>query len=282
MDHTVRPSCPLHSSVLWDLQAQWHAQQSEKYWTESSVPIFVTSNAYVASSYARLILSFLHDFYSSKASDESSEPVTILELGAGHGRLSFLVLRELWSLEDQWPEVPRTQQFKCVGAKGRRVPFQFVMTDVIEPCLDFWARHESLAPFVEAGVLEFGVLNAESRDGWKTELRPTGRKLSPGSLGAPVVVIANYLFNTLRQDLLRVTDGALQRADITLMSSHPQDFARNNGTEAPLDHNFLSRMRVEWSYNSFRCVTLAAFSSSPLGLTKIVYNSPIPHAVHLI
>ena len=250
------------------------------------MPIFVTSNAYIASSYARLILAYLHDWFSSSSSNTSSSsssrssPVTVLELGAGHGRLSFLVLRELWAMEEQWPEVPATPQFTCaLGRGGRRVPFRFVMTDIMPSCLDFWGGHESLVPFVAAGVLEFGVVDAECAGGWgATTLRPSGRVLSPGSLSSPVVILANYLFDTLRQDLFRVVEGGtLQQALVTLLSPNAEDAqggedvksagdgsgggssssssssssnssSSSSSNSKPLDPTLLSRMRLEWTY----------------------------------
>jgi hypothetical protein len=75
--------------------------------------------------YARVLLGFLRDWYASAAAD-AREPVHVLELGAGHGRLSFLVLRELWERRAEWPALP-----------GGAAPFTFVVTDVVPALLPF-------------------------------------------------------------------------------------------------------------------------------------------------
>jgi hypothetical protein len=239
-------------------------------WTETTTPIFATSNAFIASAYARIILGLLRDWFSVPR----DEPVRVLEVGAGHGRLSFLVLRELWSQEEHWPEVTvaggGSGKFGgVVGPGGRLVPFRILISDVVPTFAEFWGAHECLRPFREAGVLECGEFNVLG-DGWgigEHQPCPRGGWLSPGSFSAPLVVLANYLFNTLVHDLVRVEEGALKQARVAIFSPKATDA---NAEEEP-NPALISHMRLVWSYEALaRCAaveacarTLFSFPASP-------------------
>jgi hypothetical protein len=264
--HQVQGPTPLHASYLWALQQAWHerhAATAPRVWTESTTPIFATSNAFVASAYARVILGVLRDWFApvqpaaeggsrsgagASAPAPRDEPVRILEAGAGHGRLSFLVLRELWSLEEHWPAVPAGGKFgSVVGAGGRPVPFRFIVSDAMGGCVDFWRGHESLQPFFAAGVLDVGVLDAT---GGTCVLQPSGLHLAPGALRAPLVVLASYLFNTLRQDYVTLENGAVLQAKAAILSPQASDAdaASAAPSAAAPDPSLISRMRIVWSH----------------------------------
>ena len=49
-----------------------------------------------------MILKFLSDWYRNPASDKS-EPVYILEIGAGQGRLAYLILKKLIKMKRFFP-----------------------------------------------------------------------------------------------------------------------------------------------------------------------------------
>jgi len=318
----VQAPTPLHASYLWPLQQAWHAshaEQAARVWTESATPIFATSNAYIASAYARVILGLLRDWFAAPpppAAGSSSgsaatapprdEPVRILEAGAGHGRLAYLVLRELWSLEEHWPAVPSGGKFGgVVGAGGRPVPFRVVLTDVMGGCVDFWRAHESLQPFLAAGVLDLGVLDAtgEGGSGGACVLQPSGLRLAPGALRAPLVVLANYLFSSLRQDLVALEGGVAQQARVAIFSpqasdadagqpqSGEQQAQAQQAQQAQPDPALISRMRLVWSYaprtecvqaGSARGALPAGPSSSTLSppLTSISPPPPEPTPQH--
>ena len=268
----VQAPTPLHASYLWPLQQAWHAshaEQAARVWTESATPIFATSNAYIASAYARVILGLLRDWFaappapaagssgSATAAPPRDEPVRILEAGAGHGRLAYLVLRELWSLEEHWPAVPSGGKFGgVVGAGGRPVPFRVVITDVMGGCVDFWRAHESLQPFLAAGVLDLGVLDATGEGSGSSSgtcvLQPSGLRLAPGALRAPLVVLANYLFSSLRQDLVALEGGVAQQARVAIFSPQASDADASQPpagqAQAQPDPTLISRMRLVWSY----------------------------------
>jgi hypothetical protein len=73
----------------------------------------------------------------------------IVEVGAGTGRLSFLIVRELLALREQWPD-----------PAAATPPFVYVATDFTPDSLPFWAAHPRLKPLLEAGVLDLAVFGA--------------------------------------------------------------------------------------------------------------------------
>lgn len=54
---------PLRDSLLWAFQRQYYKVQGVACWAESVVPNFVTSNAFLASTYAKVILGYIKDVY---------------------------------------------------------------------------------------------------------------------------------------------------------------------------------------------------------------------------
>lgn len=54
---------PLRDSVLWQLQRKFYDATGVRCWTDNLVPNFVTSNAFVAAAYAKVILAFIRDHH---------------------------------------------------------------------------------------------------------------------------------------------------------------------------------------------------------------------------
>ena len=82
---------------IWNIQRQYYEEEGTKAWNNDQVPQYITSNPMIAAAYAEMIFGFLQD----RANREyRSEPVFIVELGAGAGRLAYHVLHELCQLRD--------------------------------------------------------------------------------------------------------------------------------------------------------------------------------------
>ena len=96
----------------------------------------------VAATYARLIRAFLVDRALSSSGpggprdpdDDHPEPLYVVELGAGSGRLAFLLLR---ALEELGPSLP-------LPAGG----LVYVATDAARANVDAWRAHPQLAPYL--------------------------------------------------------------------------------------------------------------------------------------
>ncbi|UKS29179.1 SAM-dependent methyltransferase [Paenibacillus sp. HWE-109] len=170
---------------IWDLQRAYYEEQGITAWQRDEVPSYITSNPMLAGSYAEVIFGFLQD---RARLDETSEPVTIVELGAGSGRLAFHVLKELRQLS--------------ALAGFPLPPYRYVMSDLAEGNIAYWQQHPSLMSYVEQGNLDFAKFDAAV----DTELHlvVSGECLARGSLRQPLLIIANYFFDSIPQELIYI------------------------------------------------------------------------------
>ena len=185
---------PFSRSLLWDLQREYFQTAGVTAWSTHTVPLYVTNNPALARAYAAVVAAWLEDARATEA------PLTIVELGAGSGRFTFLLLRQLELLFGQQPPVP----------------FRYVATDFARQNVDFCREHPQLQSFRERGWLDFAVFDTE-RDSSLT-LLDSGAVIQAGDLHAPLLVIANYVFDGLRNDAFRMQDGTLSELRLTLGS----------------------------------------------------------------
>ncbi|HEU4414227.1 MAG TPA: SAM-dependent methyltransferase [Candidatus Angelobacter sp.] len=217
---TLETGVPLSQSIIWRLQRAFYSQRGLKAWTEDMVPSYITNNPFIAEIYAEIVTAFLDDCMkedrmspgqsASRVSPEN--PLRILELGAGTGRFSFLFLSKL-----------------SVLLEARKLPPEIVrysMSDCSDSLLQFWSANRYLAPFVASGVLDFQLHSQESQEPHGADgavARPAGQA------SGPLVVIANYVFDSLPQDAFVIAEGQISEALITTASSTVDE-----GTAPPL------------------------------------------------
>eukprot|EP00948_MAST-09A_sp_MAST-9A-sp1_P003294 g3294.t1 len=206
------------------------------------VKSFASSSVALAHSYTASILGFLTDLI-EQGHFNPTQPLIILELGGGSGKLAFRVLSELKKNILQYPRI--VNAVRDVGTlkassspkanehlKGSDQKTLEILSKVVRYCLTdyafdasatFWANHPSLKPFLEAGVLHLGKLDAR-------ELKKETRLLFYGdsfhnnnnnnnphtnctftldrhSLRNPLVVLANNSLNSLGSDLFHLRLG---------------------------------------------------------------------------
>jgi tetratricopeptide (TPR) repeat protein len=188
-------------SLLWELQRRYFAERGVEAWRQGEVPHYIVSNPVVANGYAEIVLAFLRD-HDRLAGDRDSgdEPLTLCELGAGSGRFAFHFLTRLHEL--------------CREAGVAVERFRYVLTDRAEGNLEFWRRHPSFQGFFERGLLDVAPFDVESSE--ELALERGGTTLAAGSLRRPLVVIANYLFDSIPQELLHVQSGRCRRCAVSL------------------------------------------------------------------
>lgn len=186
---------PLSQSLIWRVQRDFYIQRGLKAWTEDRVPEYLTNNPFIAEIYAKIIFNFLQDC--TDAADENSRPVSsdnplrILELGAGHGKFSYLFLKEI------------TQLLRDNAIPSDAV--RYYMTDCSPDLIQTWRANRYLARFVERGILSFEFFQAGDEVA----------QFQPQAIGGPLVVIANYVFDSLPQDAFLVKDGKLSEFVVT-------------------------------------------------------------------
>jgi len=178
----------LSRSKIWDLQRAFFARTGPRAWADEIIPFAISSNPMVAERYAHLILTFLQDCANGAARLDPSEPVYVVELGSGLGRLAYLLARNLGRLQKSVP----------IGLP----PTTVVATDFAEANLEWMRTHPAMAPLAEEGRVDFARFDAAAPE--PPELLVSGRRLEPGSLRNPLVVVANYFFDSIPTDAFHV------------------------------------------------------------------------------
>lgn len=182
---------------IWQLQRTYYEEQGLKAWNNDQVPQFITSNPMIATAYAEMIFGCLQD---RARQGHLTETVTILELGAGAGRLAFHILKQLCEIID-YADIPLP-------------PFRYVMSDLPSKNISSWQQHPRLLPFVEQGILDFARFDAVQ----DTELNLVHSKLCirPGDLQQPLLIVANYFFDSIPQELLYVDEEKIYECEISI------------------------------------------------------------------
>jgi hypothetical protein len=193
----------LSDSIVWKLQRAFYAGSGPAAWKPKGVPFFITSNTFIARAYARVTLGFLRDLLSSGRLDLGA-PLYVIELASGSGQFAFLFLTRMLALLEAVPAL-----------SGLRLVY--VMTDFAEKNLEAWPRHERFRAFIEKGQLDFARFDLEKDS--EIRLRLSGKPLSPATLANPVVVVANYTFDTTVQDAFWMRQGVLHEGLVTTTSS---------------------------------------------------------------
>lgn len=158
--------------------------------------------------------------------DDTAPPLHVIEVGAGHGKFSFCFLHRLKTLYD------RLTHGDAPSTKRKWPPVLYVMTDFCDSNVQVWKQHPCLMPLVDAGVLDFAILDAEAPFDSVT-LSVSGRVLRPGCLQS-VMVVANYFIDTLPSSAYRVTrQGVLEHAHVRTTVRPPFRPLAADDTPAP-------------------------------------------------
>jgi len=188
----LEDAVPLSQSVIWKLQSEYYADRGLKAWTEDLVPSYITNNPFIARIYAQIVAAFVFDCLARPHSPPISpeNPLRILELGGGTGKFSYLFLRRLMPL------------LRANGVPAQSV--RYCLSDCSEELLSYWRQNEYLKEFSGPGILEFELLRAGDKTTAATKASTS-----------PLVVIANYVFDSLPQDAFIIRNGEISEALIT-------------------------------------------------------------------
>lgn len=183
-------SASLSQSVIWELQRAYYERRASEAFAE--VPHQVVDNPFVAAAYARVVLGFLRD--GARGGLDPSEPLYVVELGAGAGRFAHGFVRELGARLDAVP----------LGLP----PIVYVMTDLAESTLEDWAANPALAD----ERLDFARFDI----GGDRALALRRRGIELERLANPLVVIANYVFDSVPADAFAVGGGTLEECLVSV------------------------------------------------------------------
>jgi hypothetical protein len=188
-------------SLLWKLQEEAYKQFGPEAWAKKGVPFYLTSNPRTVNQYIQVILGYIRDCLAEGAATpiDLNEPLYCFDLGAGSGRFSYLFLKE-WE--------------KVISTLFPQLKLRFIMTDIAEKNIHFWQQHPQLSSFVQNGLLDFAYYHHSQSEA--ITLLNSGNKILASSLKNPIVLISNYFFDTIPQDLFRIRGGKLEEGFCSL------------------------------------------------------------------
>jgi tetratricopeptide (TPR) repeat protein len=197
-------------------------------WSQGIVPHFITCNAFIGRSYAKVLHGFIADCMrpGAKMPLDVNEKLYIIELGAGSGKFSYYMLKAL-------------EELKSVCD----FPFEnivFVMTDFTEKNFTFWKDHPSLKDYFKSGQLDAAIFDAVTDT--EIKLWRSGTILKKGCTANPICIVANYLFDTLYHDIFQVDGDVLKEG---LVSTGSKQLVE----EDPLNPEIIGRLDNHYKYN---------------------------------
>ncbi len=188
----------LSENLFWEKQREYFDQQGIDAWV-NQVPFYITSNPFISHCYAKVVLHFVRDWI-TKHPEAKHDPFYILELGTGSGRFSFYTLKALHQLKQEY------------GMSD--VNIVYIMSDFTIHNLKYHQEHAALQPYIEQGLVDFAIYNLEVEQ--PIQLIRSGIELNADTIKNPLMVFANYIFDTVSQDAFSVSHGKLCELRTTL------------------------------------------------------------------
>lgn len=218
---TIEEGGRLSRSLVWKLQRRFFVERGLRAWGEGVVPHYISNHPFLARAYLRTALGFLRD---CQASIDPVEPLYVIELGTGAGRLGYHFLRQ-------------ARAFFSLPAL-RNVRIKYVMTELTLERVEELSRNPFLSALADEEVLDFACFDAEAPGDLR--LLRSGAVLAPGAVRNPLIVVANYFFDSIPQDVFLLSGGELYEALVKLVSSREETDLE--------DPAILGRLRLDYRY----------------------------------
>lgn len=219
----LEANMPLSQSMVWKLQTDFYANQGPEAWIRGIVPQYITTNPFIANLYAKTVLGYCRDIASSKGFDKNTT-IYLCELAAGVGRFAYTFLKRF---------IPMLENSSLKGLK-----FKYIITDLAERNAVYWENHSFLKTYFESGVLDCATFDMAKDE--ELRLRHSGEVLSAGQLDNPLILFANYTFDSIPQDTFYVENGELYEGLITLTKEDQID-PEDKSILAGLDYDYTDK-----------------------------------------
>jgi tetratricopeptide (TPR) repeat protein len=215
---------PLSKSMVWKLQADFYANQGPEAWIKGIVPQYITTNPYIANLYAKTVFGYCRDIASCEGFDKSST-IYLLELAAGVGRFTYTFLRRFSHLLEK------------SSLKGLK--FKYIISDFAEQNVTYWLNHSYLKPYFENGILDCATFDMIRDE--ELHLRYSGEIIRVGKQSNPLILFANYTFDSLPQDTFYVNAGNLKEGLISITSKGEQPDPMDRSILAGIDYDYTDK-----------------------------------------
>jgi tetratricopeptide (TPR) repeat protein len=215
---------PLSKSMVWKLQADFYANQGPEAWSRGIVPQYITTNPYIANVYAKTVFGYCRDIASCADFDRNTT-LYIMELAAGVGRFTYTFLKRFLQLIER--------------STLKDLKIKYIITDLAERNVEYWQSHSFLKPYFENGVLDCATFDMAEDE--TLQLRYSGEVLRAGNLTNPLILFANYTFDSLPQDTFFVDKGELYEGLITVTSKSEPSDSKDKSILTGLDYYYTDK-----------------------------------------
>ena len=193
-------------SILWKSMRHYYATQGVNAWT-GAVPYYVTSHPVMANIYAQMIVQTLLD-WQAEHPEQCNEPFIVVELAAGCGKLSHLLLHELNNCMKRYQ-----LDSHCL---------RYIMTDFAEENIRFWQQQPQLQSHVQSGMLDFAQLDLENFS--ELHCMNQGPRInSKERTKTPMIVLGNYILDTLPADIMKLENGRIYESIVSVSVNDGKD-----------------------------------------------------------
>ncbi len=104
-DHIIGGDQRFSESIIWDIQRNYFLQNGMYAWQADVVPHYISSNPTMARAYSQVVFGYLRDCMAAAQnasfSLDATQPIYIVELGAGSGRLAHHFLHQFFPQQAQ-------------------------------------------------------------------------------------------------------------------------------------------------------------------------------------
>ncbi|MBC8060833.1 MAG: tetratricopeptide repeat protein [Clostridiaceae bacterium] len=215
---------PLSQSMLWSLQTDFFANQGPEAWIKGIVPQYITTNPYIANLYAKTVFGYCRDYITRTDLDKDTT-IYIMELASGVGRFTYTFLKRFLHIIEN------------SSLKGFK--FKYIVTDFSEKNIEYWLNHSFLKPYFDSGILDCATFDIAVDE--QLQLRNSGEVLTKANLKNPLILIANYTFDSLPQDSFYVSKEKIFEGLITVTSPESKIDPEDKSILAGLDYYYTDK-----------------------------------------
>ncbi|HEY9676994.1 MAG TPA: SAM-dependent methyltransferase [Drouetiella sp.] len=185
----------LSESVLWEMQEQYFEQKSDEAWERA--PSRITSRMPFVESHFELIKSFLIDTATTLDLDS---PLYILEIGGGSGCFAYRFLNQFLESRDDFDIL-------------KKLKLKYVLSEFSNGTVRNYLANKNFTAHKDAGILDFATFRPDTDD--EIRLAISTDSINKNNLKNPLIVIANHVFGTIKQDAFRLDHGVLKETKFT-------------------------------------------------------------------
>ena len=148
-----------------------------------------------------------------------------MELASGVGRFTYTFLKRFLHIIEN------------SSLKGLK--FKYIVTDFSEKNIDYWQNHSFLKPYFDSGILDCAIFDIAQDE--KLQLRNSGEILCTGNMKNPLILIANYTFDSLPQDTFYVSKEKIYEGLITVTQPDIEVNAEDKSILSGLDYFYTDK-----------------------------------------